>query len=251
MELFIKKEIEKILALEFKGWDFSWLDKRITTTSPTWDYRQEVINAIQHSTAMLDMGTGGGEFLLSLPCLPIQTKATEGYKPNVEVARENLSKVGIEVFYFDEDNRLPFNDNNFDLIINRHESFDEIEIKRILKPEGTFLTQQVGNFDNRELNRLFADASREDANWTLKIAEDKLEKAGFRVIEKFEEFLPCTFLDISSIIYYLNIISWQIPGLDLKSDRAIESFVRIKKIFDKVGRIDTLEHRFFIKAQAV
>ncbi len=34
------------------------------------------------------------------------------------------------------DGDLPFNDNIFDLIINRHDSYDVNEIKRILKPDG-------------------------------------------------------------------------------------------------------------------
>jgi len=38
-------------------------------------------------TPLLDMATGGGEFLSSLVPLPPRTVATEGYPPNLEVAR--------------------------------------------------------------------------------------------------------------------------------------------------------------------
>ncbi|WP_365845908.1 hypothetical protein [Clostridium sp.] len=38
----------------------------------------------------------------------------------------------------------PFEDNTFDIVINRHESYCVSEVKRILKTDGIFIAQQVG-----------------------------------------------------------------------------------------------------------
>ncbi len=70
---------------------------------------------------MLDMGTGGGEFLSSLAPFPPYTCATEAYPPNVPIAKARLEPLGIEVFQISEDNFLPIPDNTLDLVINRHE----------------------------------------------------------------------------------------------------------------------------------
>ena len=46
-------------------------------------------------------------------------------------------------------------DNEFDIVINRHESYNEKELFRILKPNGLFITQQVGAYNNKDLATFF------------------------------------------------------------------------------------------------
>ncbi|WP_442863859.1 methyltransferase domain-containing protein [Anaeromicrobium sp.] len=66
------------------------------------------------------MGTGGGEFLLSLNHPYEKTAVTEAWEPNVKLCKEKLLPLGICVRQAHEDNELPFEDNSFDMIINRH-----------------------------------------------------------------------------------------------------------------------------------
>lgn len=47
-----------------------------------WDYENIVRSHLEETAALLDMDTGGGEFLLSLGHPPDKTSATEGYPPN-------------------------------------------------------------------------------------------------------------------------------------------------------------------------
>jgi SAM-dependent methyltransferase len=70
--------------------------------------------------------------------------ATEAYAPNVPVAKKRLEPLGVRVTAIDDDDSLPFDDAGFDLVLNKHESFSPAEVRRILRPGGTFLTQQVG-----------------------------------------------------------------------------------------------------------
>lgn len=90
------------------------------------------------------MGTGGGEFLLSLNHPPQNMSATESWPPNIKLCLEKLAPLGIRVFPVQEDAHLPIEDDSFDIVINRHESYDLHEVRRILKPGGMFITQQVG-----------------------------------------------------------------------------------------------------------
>ncbi|RCX18074.1 methyltransferase family protein [Fontibacillus phaseoli] len=84
-------------------------------------------------TVMLDMGTGGGEFLLSLPPPGGRTYATEAYLPNYELCSDKLTLSGIDVKLIEDDNDLPFESGMFDLVINRHEAFAVEEVCRIFQ----------------------------------------------------------------------------------------------------------------------
>ena len=99
---------------------------------------------------LLDFDTGGGEFLLSLEHPYANTSATEGYPPNVQLCQERLL-LGIDLRECADASRIPFEDESFDIIINRHGDFHPAELNRLLRPGGLFITQQVGSNNDREL----------------------------------------------------------------------------------------------------
>ena len=100
--------VNEALAQGFSGWDFSYLNGRWQEDAPSWDYRQCVIDHIGRATALLDMGTGGGEFLACLPERPAFTCATENFPANIAVAKSRLEPLGIEVLTLTDDQDLPF-----------------------------------------------------------------------------------------------------------------------------------------------
>jgi len=123
----------------FEGWNFSYLKDRWHEAQPAWSYDALVRTLLCDADSFLDMGTGGGEKLLSFAdALPSNTIATEGYPPNLIRARENLKPHGIEVVPYDcgMDDHLPFADDSFALVINRHEAYDAVEVARVLRPGG-------------------------------------------------------------------------------------------------------------------
>ena len=73
----------------FKGWDFSFLSETGRTSSSvlSWSYGSMAIPLTRNTDCMLDMGTGGGEFLSLLYPLSANAFATEGYEPNVAIAK--------------------------------------------------------------------------------------------------------------------------------------------------------------------
>ena len=180
-----KIELKKIWEREeepvFSGWDFSYINNRIKEEKLPWNYEEIVRNYLDDTTRLLDMGTGGGEFLLTLNHPYNLTSVTESYIPNYDLCNKKLGSLGIEVKYVENDNRIPFPDKMFDIIINRHESFELSEVYRIFKSGGIFITQQVGIKNNIELSRFLLDNC-------LDSQIIKANNIGFKVIETLEAY---------------------------------------------------------------
>ncbi|WP_226536738.1 class I SAM-dependent methyltransferase [Fictibacillus halophilus] len=240
------KEIEK----PFSGWDFSYITEtgRVSSSLLSWSYGSMVLPLIQKSASMLDMGTGGGELLSKLQPFPEKVCATEGYPPNVPVARERLEPKGVEVYQIGEDDLLPFDDQQFDLIINKHESYSPSEVRRVLTDDGIFVTQQVGGSDYVDINHaLGAPVNDEFSHWELAYAEKELRENGFEVLEAKEEFPTQRFYDIGALLYYLKAIPWQVP--DFKSENYIPQLHQIHEMIQLKGYFDVKQHRFLLKAK--
>lgn len=235
---------------EFSGWDFSYLTNigRTREAPLGWNYASKIMWKLREIDSLLDMGTGGGEFLSLLAPLPRKTFATEGYLPNVSVARNRLEPLGVTVMEIDGDDDLPFAAESFEMVINRHESFSAKEVYRILKPGGQFVTQQVGGENDTALNRLLhAPIPTDYAHWNLPYAVHELEQAGFTILEQKEEFPATRYYDTGAIVYYLKAIPWQVP--DFTVERYLDALLTIQQKIDRDGYIDIPSHRFLIIAQ--
>jgi SAM-dependent methyltransferase len=203
--------IHEALTTPFEGWDFAVLHGRMTTDGALpWDYEQLVRDRLPTATSLLDLGTGGGELLASLAPLPPRTAATEGYPPNVPIARRRLEPLGVEVA--EASGALPFPDGSFDLITNRHETYDPHEIRRLLARGGTFITQQVAGRDLEEINQALHGPPHKDADWGLTTAT---AATGLDVIWSQEAGFTTTFHDIGALVLFLRVVSWQVPDFDI------------------------------------
>jgi hypothetical protein len=233
----------------FHGWDFGYItgSKRMQSGGLPWSYGEMARRCMQNAKRMLDMGTGGGEVLSSLLPLPSYTCATEGYTPNIAVAKERLSPLGVNVYPVTDDSQLPFAEGEFDLILNRHESYDPREVWRVLSDGGVFLTQQVGWSDCREINdRLGIPMPSDYAGWELDFAADQLLKSGFHIWEQDEASPFQRFYDIGALVYYLKTIPWQVP--DFTIDRFREPLWQIHLEMEQYGFWDLQQKRFIIGA---
>ena len=229
------------------GWDFSRLDGRMESGALPWDYRAIVLSRLKPDSRLLDMGTGGGEFLLGLGHPNRLTSVTEGYAPNLALCRERLSPLGIEVKAVREDNRLDFPAASFDLIINRHEDLSAPEVFRCLKPGGMFITQQVGGCNNHDLaKRLIPGCAPSFPEHTLIDNVRLLEAAGFEIIRREEAFPRVRFYDVAALVYFAKIIEWEFPGFSV--DTSFEQLISLQEELETTGHIDGTEHRFLIAA---
>lgn len=215
-----------------RGWDFSSLQGRVTEPDLPWDFGALARATLRGSTAVLDMGTGGGEHLLTLrDALPADTVATEGWEPNLPVARAALAPVGIEVVGFgqpDEDEvpaPMPFPDRRFDVVLNRHESYHPLEVARVLRPGGRFLTQQVGG---DELTEVRAALDHPPSAPTVRhdVFRDGLTAAGLEVVDGAESVDHYIFADIAALVAYLQLVPWDVPE-DFAVDRYAEALLAL------------------------
>ena len=115
------------------GWDFSHIaDRYEEENSLPWDYRASILEILRPEMQILDIDTGGGEFLLSLGHPHGNTAAMENYPPNVTLCADTLLPLGIDFRPGSGNGPLPFEDSRFDLVINRHGDFNAAEIFRVL-----------------------------------------------------------------------------------------------------------------------
>ena len=233
----------------FEGWDFSYLEstRRMQEFPLSWSYRNKVKAAMTGKHSLLDMGTGGGEFLSSLVPLPEFTCATEGYEPNISVARERLEPLSVKVYQVYDDVSLPFEDETFEVVINRHESYSAGEVKRVLKNEGIFVTQQVGGLNDKELNELLGAPRFELYDWDLKTAVSSLTESGLEIVEQREDLVKSRFYDIGAIVFYLKAIPWQVP--DFTVERYFDRLKYINQLIERQGYVDFTCHRFLAIAK--
>lgn len=240
--------VAEALKHQFSGWDFSWLKERWISGETPWDYRAEVLRRLPGTQRLLDMGTGGGEFLSNLPGLPAPVIATEGYMTNVGVAGRRLLPLGINLVAIEGDeDRLPFAGRSFDLVINRHESFDGKELHRILVPGGIFITQQVGGSDNSELNRALApETLPQYSDQSLQFHINVLQSAGLEILGAREAFIPEQFLDIGAVAFYLKIITWQIPGFVVEEN--LDRLYALHQQMQADGGFKSFSHRLLLCA---
>jgi len=250
-------EFERLIAeaqsQKFSGWDFSWLKNRLVQETPPWDYKQEVTKEFPKVRSLLDLGTGGGEFLSSLGQLPRRTYATEGYPPNVAIARDRLKPLDVDVIRTHvEDNTkrpqmgaLPFRTESLDMIIDRHEAFVASEIYRVLNKGGVFLTQQAGSANYPELNE-FLGAPKTEAVWDLQVARQQISEAGLQVTTGREAQLESQFTDVGAVIFLLLAVPWQLEGFTV--DRYLDKLKELHNIIVRTGSFSVTARRFYLSA---
>ncbi len=234
-------------SADFSGWDFRWLKDSLIEEDPPWNYVEIVKKHLNGTHSLLDMGTGGGELLSSLAPLPPDTHATEAYPPNQRIARVRLEPLGVNVHNIIEESPLPFQDERFDLIINRHEWYDPLEVHRILKPNGIFITQQVSELDNLELHQVLEKGTTFPVGkWSLPQAAIGLYEANFEIQMAEKAALNNAFMDIGAVIYYLKAIPWEIEDFSLET--YLDELIQLNNLIERQGQFCTTAHRFLIIA---
>ncbi|MEV6930779.1 class I SAM-dependent methyltransferase [Dactylosporangium sp. NPDC051485] len=237
--------VAEAVAVPLEGWDFGWLDGRAVGSQPSWSYPGLARDLLRGCSALLDVDTGGGEFLASLAPLPASTTAVEGWPPNVPVARDRLAPLGAEV-RFAPDGTLPVESASVDVVLNRHGRLDPQEVARVLRPGATLLTQQVGSDDCAAINAALAAPAAHGAAWNAETAAQALTAAGLTVTDVREEWPPLTFLDVGALVYQLRAVPWQVP--DFTADRYDTALRRIDQQIRAEGALRVHAHRFLVRA---
>jgi len=243
-------------SVDVAGWDFSWFDGRASEDRPPWGYarmlgeRMAALAGVPGAAA-LDLQTGGGEVLASIPAAPPALVATESWPPNIEAARRNLARLGARVVpVAGELADLPFADAAFDLAVSRHPvgvRWDEIF--RVLKPGGSYLSQDVGHGSVRELTEFMMgpqpddDGPTRDPRWSVAGAET----AGLTVVDLREFRGRMEFGDIAAVVHFLRKVVWIVPGFTVDAYRD-----RLRALHERIeaqGPFAATSVRFLIEAR--
>ncbi len=236
-------------SAHIKGWDFSHIEGRYDEENDLpWSYEKLVKNYLKHDYKILDYDTGGGEFLLSLNHPYNKTSATEGYPPNVELCQFKLCPLGINFKKCDDPSAIPFCDDSFDMIINRHGAYDVKELHRLLHHGGMVITEQVGGNNDRDLvEMVLPNTNKPFPHLTLAEQLKAFENVGFEIITADEAYRPIRFYDIGAFVWFAHVIDWEFP--DFSIDRCFENLLKMQNIIDKNGFVEGTIHRFLIIAK--
>jgi SAM-dependent methyltransferase len=237
-----KKEYE----VPFTGWNFSYLNGRWEWENPPWNYIEMARQLVQKSKAVLDMGTGGGELFASLAPFPKHAVATESWEPNIQVARNKLEPMGVKVVGIKSEKVTPFKDREFDTVLNRHADFKPAEIFRILRPGGTFLTQQVGGHNLWDLAEEF-DATLPYKKMTFDYWQHEIQDAGLVIKQAKEWQGMMEFMDVGALAYFIKAVPWQVPGFDIKKD--IHYLEKLHHKLENGERLVYTQIRFLFQAE--
>jgi SAM-dependent methyltransferase len=204
-------------AVPVEGWDFSWFDGRATEERPPWGYARLMGERMCTVDSALDLETGGGEVLATVPRPPALLVATESWPPNVFIARTRLRPLGGHVVAVADAPTLPFVDGVFELVVSRHPVVVLwAEISRVLRPGGTYLSQQIGAGTNRELTEFIIGPQpineTRGPQWTRGAAED----AGLEVVDLQSSALRVEFFDVAAVVYFLRKVLWTVPDFTIE-----------------------------------
>ena len=247
-ELLERWQAEEDIA-HIHGWDFSHIEGRYTEeTDLPWSYEQTVRRYLTPEARLLDVDTGGGEFLLSLGHPHRNTAAMENYPPNIELCRRTFAPLGVEFRPGSGKGPYPFPDGSFDLVINRHGDLSAAETGRVLRPGGVFVTEQVGAENDRELVALLlGETPLPFPEQYLSIAPEQFERAGFEIVDGQECFRPIRFFDVGALVWFARIIQWEFPGFSV--ERCADGLLNAQRLLEQNGSVDGSIHRFLLTAR--
>jgi SAM-dependent methyltransferase len=231
------------------GWDFSWLDGRASEQRPSWGYAAMMAERMAAASAALDVQTGGGEVLASVPKRPALTIATEAWPPNVAKATVLLHPLGVAVVAHDDETRLPFASGAFDLVVCRHPvEVNWPEIARVLRPGGRYFSQQVGPCSVGELTEfMLGPQPDEPSGREPELAREQAEAVGLTVTDLRFESLRTEFYDVGAVVYFLRKVIWIVPGFTV--DGHLARLMDLHERIQETGPFVATTTRFLIEAE--
>jgi len=119
-------------------------------------------------------------------------------------------------------------------------------VARVLKPDGTFLTQQVGGLDCIELCEALGSVRTQHLP-SLDDCAQQIASGGLEIVDAREAFSAKTFLDIGAILYYVLAIPWAFVGFSLETHRDTLREIHERTVRD--GGFTVHEHRLLFEAR--
>ena len=233
-------------ARTFSGWSFPDIKVR-PLEEPLWDYRSLEREMARGASAVLDLGTGGGELLAGVrDSLPARVVATEEWHVNAPIAYRRLAPLGAGVVRA-RSLHLPFAADAFDLVIDRHEELAPSEAARVLRPGGRVMTQQVGPENWRELRDYFP--RRTDFGDIRAQYAGGFASAGLTLTRNEQQDYKVAYGGLGEMVFMLLAAPWEVP--DFGVERDIEALLALEEDCSTEDGLVMTWDRFLLIAEKV
>ncbi|WP_125775705.1 class I SAM-dependent methyltransferase [Antribacter gilvus] len=198
---------------------------RLAEDPPPWDYPALAKDLVTGAGgSVLDVGTGDGELFAGLAPLPAGSAATESGHTFL-AARRRLEPLGVDVRQVQAsagEVLLPFFDARYSVVLSRFGAFDPVEVARVLAPGGTFCTEQIDSRDGIGVAKaLGLPLPWDPDDVTVDVIADSLVDSGLEVAEAKEHAGTRTFKDLATVLWYLRVATWLVPGLAYLTPAAV------------------------------
>ena len=237
---------------ERSGWDFAGVNSESDVSEAPYDYVDTVKEYLSGEEYLLDLGTGGGEVLISLSGMVDRSWGIDLDDEMIQTARRNLGRSGrdnVEFLVADSES-LPFQDELFDVVICRQAPFCPDEVQRVLKNGCVFVTQQVRENDKINIKRAFERGQSYGRGLDELYIDSlkKLEASGFTVL-RTEKFDVTTYLE--SVKDLIKLLKWSpiIPDFDVARRKDRKSLEIIERKYGTSKGIRTNTSRFLLIAR--
>ncbi|MDN8591720.1 class I SAM-dependent methyltransferase [Paenibacillus sp. 11B] len=233
------------------GWDFNSLN--VTSEGIGWDFYEEAVRRTRSSDLLLDIGTGGGEAVLSIAHAALLLVGIDLSHGMIETAQRNLKASGsgfsnVRFIHMNAE-QLTFPDQFFNVVSSRHCDFCATEVYRVLGDGGIFLTQQVSENDKCNISEVFGRGQSlgVQPDTLMERYKHELGEAGFQHIQ-VREYNATEYYATSDDLLFLLTHAPIIPGFgERESDlECFQQFVEQNRC-DK--GIRTNSARFMLTAQ--
>ncbi|GAS83815.1 class I SAM-dependent methyltransferase [Paenibacillus amylolyticus] len=171
------------------GWNFSSIN--VISEKIGWNFYEEVVRHTRSSDLLLDIGTGGGEAILSIAQEALLLVGIDLAQGMIEIAQHNLLAAGahpnVRFLHMDAE-KLAFPNYFFDVVSSRHSRFSTSEVFRVLDEGGIFLTQQVSEQDKSNISEAFGRGQSLgiQPGTLMERYKHELQKVGFQDIQARE-----------------------------------------------------------------
>ena len=178
------------------------------------------------SDAVLDVGTGGGERLISLASSFATGIGVDPDPEMVRIARENGALTPNVTFVEIGAEALDFPEASFDVVLTRHAPVCVPEVVRVLKLGGHFVTQGAGvrNMDN--IRRAFGTGRPDRYEWEYRATMEGFTAHACRIVATGEYDVRYWVEDVPSLIFWFKAIAGanEVPeGCSIERDWQIVS----------------------------
>ena len=181
----MKQEKELEYYDKINDWDFSMFDIKAESVT-AWDLHEVLKKLSTRESKILDLGTGGGEKVISLYPDCAEILGTDFSSGMIETANRNLKRSGRKniTFRLMDNLHMDVPENYFDIVVARNTVTDPKQIYKCLKPGGYLLIGGVDKYDCWSLKRIFGKGQSYNNERPISIVDyENVLDAGFKDVE--------------------------------------------------------------------